>query len=65
LGALAGFAANSLLTRVAIGPGLIDSVSFSTIRLATGAVGAVILLNERLTMRLVAVGTWIAAVSCS
>ena len=35
--ALTGFAANSLLTRAAVGPGLIDAVSFTTLRLATGA----------------------------
>ena len=36
-GALAGFAANSLLTRAAVGPLLIDPVSFSEVRLAGGA----------------------------
>jgi drug/metabolite transporter (DMT)-like permease len=36
-GALAGFAANSLLTRAAVGRHLIDPVSFSEVRLATGA----------------------------
>ena len=36
-GALAGFAANSLLTRAAVWRHLIDPVSFSEVRLATGA----------------------------
>ena len=47
LGALIGFAANSLLTRAAIGPALIDSVSFSTIRLATGALVLTLLARLR------------------
>jgi len=42
-GALAGFAANSLLTRAAVGRHLIDPVSFSEVRLATGALTLVAL----------------------
>ena len=36
--ALAGFAANSLLTRAAIGGGLLDPASFALVRIVTGAV---------------------------
>lgn len=36
-GALAGFAANSLLTRAAVGPQLVDSVTFTSLRLLAGA----------------------------
>lgn len=35
--ALVGFAANSLLCRLALGPGLIDAASFTFVRLAAGA----------------------------
>lgn len=41
--ALSGFAANSLLTRAAVGPGLIDAVTFSTVRLGAGAVALAVL----------------------
>jgi drug/metabolite transporter (DMT)-like permease len=37
-GALVGFAANSLLTRAAVGPHLIDAVTFTSVRLLAGAV---------------------------
>lgn len=37
VGALAGFAANSLLTRAAVGPHLIDAISFTSVRLLSGA----------------------------
>jgi drug/metabolite transporter (DMT)-like permease len=36
-GALTGFAANSLLTRAAVGPALIDGVTFTSVRLLAGA----------------------------
>ena len=56
-GALAGFAANSLLTRAAVGPHLIDPVSFSEVRLASGAL--TLLALQRLTGRSSAIGrTW-------
>ena len=48
-GALAGFAANSLLTRAAVGPHLIDPVSFSEVRLASGAL--TLLALQRLSSR--------------
>lgn len=35
--ALIAFAANSVLGRIALGPGAIDPASYSTIRLASGA----------------------------
>ena len=43
IGALTGFAANSLLTRAAVGRDLIDAVSFSSVRLLAGAVTLVLL----------------------
>jgi drug/metabolite transporter (DMT)-like permease len=43
--ALVGFAANSLLTRAALGAGLIDAASFTLYRLASGAVALVILVR--------------------
>ena len=46
-GALAGFAANSLLTRAAVGRHLIDPVSFSEVRLATGALTLIALRRLR------------------
>jgi len=56
-GALAGFAANSLLTRAAVGPHLIDPVSFSEVRLASGAL--TLLALQRLSGRSSAGGrTW-------
>ena len=48
-GALAGFAANSLLTRAAVGQHQIDPVSFSEVRLASGAL--TLLALQRLTGR--------------
>ncbi|HJY34833.1 MAG TPA: hypothetical protein VJ260_08265, partial [Vicinamibacterales bacterium] len=48
-GALAGFAANSLLTRAAVGPHLIDPVSFSEVCLAIGAL--TLLALQRLSSR--------------
>lgn len=50
LGALIGFAANSLLTRAAIGGGHIDAVSFTSVRLASGAL-ALLLLHRLLSAR--------------
>jgi drug/metabolite transporter (DMT)-like permease len=41
--ALAGFAANSLLTRAAVGPGAIDAVAFSGVRLLTGALALTVI----------------------
>jgi drug/metabolite transporter (DMT)-like permease len=37
IGALAGFSANSLLTRAAVGPQLVDAVTFTSLRLLAGA----------------------------
>jgi drug/metabolite transporter (DMT)-like permease len=45
--ALIGFSANSLLTRAALGAGLIDAPSFTLIRLVTGAVTLSLLLRVR------------------
>jgi drug/metabolite transporter (DMT)-like permease len=45
--ALAAFAANSVLCRLALGKTLIDAASFSTIRLVSGAVVLLLLLGAR------------------
>jgi drug/metabolite transporter (DMT)-like permease len=45
--AMIAFAANSLLTRGALGPALIDAPSFTLIRLLTGAVTLAVLLRLR------------------
>lgn len=45
VGALTGFAANSLLTRAAVGPGAIDAVAFTTVRLVTGALALSLLVS--------------------
>ena len=44
-GALAGFAANSLLARAAVGPRLIDAVTFTSVRLLAGALALAVLLH--------------------
>ncbi len=48
-GALCGFAANSLLTRAAVGRHLIDAVSFTEVRLLSGAIA--LLVIDRLLSR--------------
>lgn len=48
-GALASFALNSLLCRAALGPGLIDAMSFTLARLGSGAL--VLLLIARMSKR--------------
>ena len=64
--ALTGFAANSLLTRAAVGPGLIDAVSFTTVRLATGAaaLAAVVALSRPPAAHVLA-GGWAHAVAAA
>jgi drug/metabolite transporter (DMT)-like permease len=42
--ALVAFASNSLLCRMALGPGTIDAASFSTVRLASGAVSLLLIM---------------------
>ena len=44
-GALAGFAANSLFARAAVGPQLIDAVTFTSVRLLAGALALAALLH--------------------
>jgi drug/metabolite transporter (DMT)-like permease len=60
-GAMVAFAANSVLCRLALRPGLIDPVSFLSIRLVSGA--AILLLVTRLTARprAAGAGSWLAA----
>jgi drug/metabolite transporter (DMT)-like permease len=58
--AMAGFAANSLLTRGALGSGSIDAPSFTIIRLVTGALALAALLGVRSSPRRQA-GSWRSA----
>ena len=45
VGTLSGFAANSLLARAAVGPHLVDAVTFTSVRLLSGAIALGILLQ--------------------
>ncbi len=45
--AMAAFAANSVLCRAALGPGLVDAATFTTIRIASGAFALALLLRVR------------------
>jgi hypothetical protein len=60
--ALAGFAANSILCRVALGPRAIDPASFTAIRLASGAAVLALLAAVRRTRhRSSHAGSWTSA----
>lgn len=59
--AMAAFAANSILARLALGSGAIDAASYTGIRLASGAVvlGMLVMLRGKSGWRsLVGLGTW-------
>lgn len=58
--ALTGFAANSLLTRAALGGGLLDPATFTAVRLASGA-AALLLLTRVRTGRVAVSGSWTSA----
>ncbi len=45
--AMLAFAANSLLCRLALGPGLIDAASFTSIRVVSGAATLAVILALR------------------
>lgn len=60
--ALVAFAANSVLCRRALGGGSIDPATFSTIRLASGAVALVLYSAFRRGRPFSAGGSWISAV---
>ncbi|MDH5316324.1 MAG: EamA family transporter, partial [Gemmatimonadota bacterium] len=59
--ALVAFAANSVLARLALRGGGIDAASYSTIRLASGAVVLSLLVWRRGPSRPLAAGSWIGA----
>lgn len=59
--ALIGFAANSLLTRVALRPRLIDAASFTMLRLTAGAVALVLLARFRRPAADLRRGSWTSA----
>jgi drug/metabolite transporter (DMT)-like permease len=62
LAALAGFAANSLLTRAGLGGGLIDAGTFTGLRLTSGALTLLILARVRAGGRArLSGGSWTAA----
>ncbi|HKS15961.1 MAG TPA: EamA family transporter [Planctomycetota bacterium] len=59
--ALIGFAANSLLCRMALRPGLIDAASFTGIRLLSGAIVLSLLVRSKGEAR--SGGSWVSAVA--
>lgn len=59
--ALLGFAANSLLTRLALRPGLIDAASFMLLRLSAGALALMLLARLRKPAADLAQGNWSSA----
>jgi drug/metabolite transporter (DMT)-like permease len=60
--ALIGFAANSLLTRAAIGGGLLDAASFALVRIVTGAI-VLSFLSRRRPAHADARPSWLAALA--
>ena len=63
IGALIGFAANSLLTRSALNSGVIDPASFMIVRLVTGALMLSLIVRARGPVPRTWAGTWRAAVA--
>lgn len=59
--ALIGFAANSLLTRLALRPRLVDATSFMLIRLTSGALALLLLARLRRPAADLRQGTWLSA----
>lgn len=59
--AIAGFAGNSLLTRLALRPRLIDAASFALVRLVTGAAALMILARLRNPPASLRHGSWVSA----
>jgi drug/metabolite transporter (DMT)-like permease len=59
--ALLGFAANSLLTRMALRPRLVDAASFMLIRLSMGAIALVLLARLRRPAAELRHGSWLSA----
>jgi drug/metabolite transporter (DMT)-like permease len=60
--AMAAFAGNSLLCRMALGTGAIDAASFTTIRFCTGALALLVFATaSRTTLRSGQEGTWLSA----
>jgi drug/metabolite transporter (DMT)-like permease len=59
--ALIGFAANSLLTRLALRPRLVDAASFMLIRLTAGALALMVLSRLRRPVADLRQGSWVSA----
>ena len=61
--ALTGFAANSLLTRSALGAGRIDAATFTAVRLVTGALalGLITTFRRHSSSRTIGSGSWISS----
>lgn len=58
--ALVAFAANSLLARAALRPGLLDATTFTAVRLVAGAVVLVLLARGRRVTALATAGSWVS-----
>lgn len=59
--AILGFAANSLLTRLALRPGHIDAATFTAVRLVSGAMALVLLARLRTPRAELRHGNWLSA----
>jgi drug/metabolite transporter (DMT)-like permease len=59
--AMVAFAANSILCRMALGPGLIDAATFTTVRVSAGALTLSLLLIPRWLRRGRVAGNWRAS----
>jgi drug/metabolite transporter (DMT)-like permease len=59
--ALVGFAANSLLTRLALRPRLVDAATFTAVRIGTGAAALALLALARRPRAELAAGSWASA----
>lgn len=60
--ALIGFAANSLLTRAALGSGMLDAATFALVRLIAGAVTLAVLVRVR-NRPVRDYGSWVSAIA--
>jgi drug/metabolite transporter (DMT)-like permease len=59
--AMVAFAANSILCRAALGGGMIDAASFSTLRLVSGAIALLLLHSMRAKPGAMLAGSWASA----
>lgn len=59
--ALIGFAANSILTRMALRPRLVDAATFTAVRLASGAAVLLVVSRLRTAAQVPSTGSWSSA----